>query len=82
MSGHIFIEKIHFFNDFTQSWFVYIDYFSSRPSILSGSGKFHPKFSSLLMISALELKFDKTLKKNKTYAWPIRVWLMILEPHK
>jgi hypothetical protein len=34
-----------------------------------------------LMISALELKFDNTWKK-KTYAWPIRVWLMILEPHK
>ncbi len=42
---------------------------------------FIQNFSSLLMISALELKFDNTWKK-KTYAWPIRVWLMILEPHK
>ncbi len=41
-----------FFDDFIQSWFVYIDYFSSRPRILSGSGHFHPQISSFLMISS------------------------------
>ncbi len=40
------------FDDFIQSWFVYIDYFSSRSGIWSGSRHFHPKISSLLVISS------------------------------
>ncbi len=48
----IFIHKFNLFWWFHPELVVSVDYFSSRPRILTGRGKFHPKISSLLMISS------------------------------
>ncbi len=52
MSGTFSSTYFISFDDFIQSWFVYVYLFSSRPRILSGSGHFHSQISSLLMISS------------------------------